>query len=102
MEYCLVLSARRYDFKDDAGKQVAGVTVTYLTGEGTTEGDTLGMPPMNISAASEVWPGLATLPGWYEMDFKQRPGKGGKPALQLVKVKLVEPLELAPHALSQS
>jgi hypothetical protein len=94
MEKCLVLSARKYDFKDDAGKQIEGVTVTYLTPDVQGEGDTRGCQPLSISALPTIWPQLESLPGLYEMDFKQRPGPKGKPTLTLVSAQFVESFEL--------
>jgi hypothetical protein len=31
-----------------------------------------------------VWHQLQAVPGFYQVDFRQRPGKGGRPALQAV------------------
>lgn len=94
MERCLVLSARQYDFKDDAGKQISGVTVNYLTLDQPTDSATRGCPPMTISAPVAVWRDLDVLPGYYDLDFRQRPGKGGKPTLMVVAGKLIEPLRI--------
>lgn len=101
MEQCVLLSARRYDFKDDAGKQVEGVTLTYLTENVETEGDTRGCQPLSIAGASSVWSKLAVVPGVYDMDFKQRPGPKGKPTLQLVDMKFISPVEFM-NGVSQS
>lgn len=101
MEQCVLLSARRYDFKDDAGKQVEGVTLTYITDNVETEGDTRGCQPLSVAGALSVWPKLAAVPGVYDLDFKQRPGPKGKPTLQLVDLKFVAPVELLDHAISQ-
>lgn len=94
METCVLLSARRYDFKDDAGKQVEGVTLTYITENVETEGDTRGCQPLSVAGASSVWSKLGAVPGVYDLDFKQRPGPKGKPTLQLVDVKFKEAIEL--------
>jgi len=100
METCVLLSARRYDFKDDGGKQVEGVTLTYITENVETEGDTRGCQPMSVAGAASVWSKLGAVPGIYDLDFKQRPGPKGKPTLQLVDVKFVSPVEMG-HAISQ-
>jgi hypothetical protein len=94
METCLVLSARQYDFKDTDGRQVDGITVTYLTLDAPIDGKTRGCPPMSISAPSQMWPQLAQLPGYYDVDFKQRPGPKGKPVLMLTGARFVQALEL--------
>jgi hypothetical protein len=101
MEKCLVLSARKYDFKDEAGKQVEGVTITYLVPDVQLDGDTRGCQPLSTSAPSSLWPQIERLPAVYEMDFKQRPGPKGKPTLQLVAARFVEPFELFSDALPQ-
>ena len=98
METCVLLSARRYDFKDDAGKQVEGVTLTYITENVETDGDTLGCQPLSVAGASSVWASLGEVPGVYDLDFKQRPGPKGKPTLQLVGLKFVAPVELMQDA----
>lgn len=96
MENCLILGARRYSFKDEQGQQREGVTLTYLTGEVETEGDRLGASPMSISGPLDIWRDLRTLPGYYEMEMRQRPGKNGRPSLHLAGVRFVEASELFP------
>ncbi len=82
---CLVLGARRYDFKDDAGARVEGVTLHYLTLDGEqdgTTGDQRGEIPMQVSAPVGVYQDLTRVPAFYDVDFRQRPGRGGRPTLQ--------------------
>ncbi len=93
LERCLLLSARRYDFNDDKGKRVAGVKVSYVMGDVDAQDEERGLAPLSINAPFELWPELVTLPGLYDVDFKQRPGANGKPTLQLVKVSLLQPLD---------
>lgn len=100
METCLVLAARRYDFKDEAGKQIDGITVTYITDEVQADGDTRGCQPINITAASNCWPDLVRLPAYYDLDFKQRPGPKGRPTLQLVNLQFKQAVELVQDAIS--
>lgn len=94
MEQCVLLSARRYDFKDEAGKQVEGVTLTYITEFVEVDGDTRGCQPLSVAGPSSVWSKLDTVPGVYDLSFKQRPGPKGKPTLQLVDMKFVSPVGL--------
>jgi hypothetical protein len=84
MQECLLLAARRYDFKDEQGRRIEGVTLTYLTGDVDKAGDRLGQMPMSIPAPVDVWHQLQAVPGVYGIDFRQRPGKGGRPTLQAV------------------
>lgn len=81
---CLVLGARRYSFRDDDGARVEGATLHYLTldGESATDGDQRGEIPLQVSAPLAVFSDLAELPGYYDVDFRQRPGPRGRPTLQ--------------------
>jgi hypothetical protein len=93
METCVLLAARRYQFTDDkTGRPVEGVSLTYLTGDSETTPDQRGMFPLSITAPLEVFGLLTEVPGVYDMDFKQRPGKGGKPALQVVGLRFKQAL----------
>lgn len=91
MEQCLILSARRYDFTDDEKVRHEGVTITYLTGEVQADDTTRGVVPMSVSLPLTLWPSVQQLPGFYEMDFRQRPGKNGRPTLTLTGVRFLQP-----------
>ena len=91
MERCLVLCARRYSFKDDSQRQVDGVTLSYLTGDREEGADRRGMEPLTISGDQRLYMDLQELPGVYELDFKQRPGKNGRPTLQVTVMKFLGP-----------
>jgi hypothetical protein len=94
MQECLILSARRYDFKDEDGRRIEGVTLTYLTGDVDREADRRGQAALSIPAPVDVWHQLQAVPGWYQIDFRQRPGKGGRPALQAIGVEFLAPVVL--------
>jgi hypothetical protein len=98
VEKCLLLSARQYDFKNDAGEHVAGITLNYLTLDAPLGGNTLGCPPLTINAPADLWPHLGELPGYYDMDFRQRPGPKGKPVLMVTGVRFVDALRFAGNA----
>jgi hypothetical protein len=102
MEKCIVLSARRYSFRDDAGKQVDGVTLNYLTGDVEKEQDRLGMEPITITGGLDLFPVLQAVPGVYEMDFKQRPGPRGRPTLQVTGVRFVSPARVVAAQASEA
>lgn len=91
---CLILSARRYDFKDDDGRRVEGVTLTYLAGEVDQEVDRRGQAPLSIPAPVDLWHQLQAVPGYYVIDFRHRPGKGGRPTLQAAALDFIEPVDL--------
>lgn len=91
MDY-LILSARMYDFTDQAGVHRDGVTVTYADVSEKPEGDRKGFSLLQISAPVGIWHQLAAVPGYYRMDFRQRPGPKGRPTLQLTDAQLVAPV----------
>ena len=93
MELCTLLQARRYNFEDDEGRTVEGVNLTYLTGDVETMGDRRGCAPLTVSAPVEIFAQPGAVPGVYGFDFKQRPGKGGRPALQVVGLQFRAPLD---------
>ena len=96
MERCIVLSARRYDFKDaESGRRVEGVTLSYLTGDPDQQTDFKGLAPMSIPAPSEVWHQLRAVPGVYAVDFRQRPGPKGRPTLQAVGAEFIAEADFA-------
>lgn len=90
----LVLSARRYDFTDQTGVHRDGVTVTYADSGETNDGDRKGLELMQISAPVTLWHQLDAVPGFYRLDFRQRPGPKGRPTLQLVGVECVAPVHV--------
>lgn len=83
---CLVLGARRYSFRSDDGERVEGVTLHYLTLDGErdtpTDDDQVGEIPFSVSAPISLFPELRSAPAYYDVDFRQRPGRGGRPTLQ--------------------
>lgn len=96
MERCIVMTARRYDFKDEGtGRRVEGVTLTYVTGDVEEQQDYRGRAVMSISAPGELWDKLKALPGVYAVDFKQRPGPKGRPTLQAVGVQFLGDADFA-------
>lgn len=96
MERCIVLTARRYDFKDaESGRRIEGVTLTYLTGEPELQEDYRGQAVMSIPAPSDLWHQLRAIPGVYAIDFRQRPGPKGRPTLQAVGAEFISEADFA-------
>lgn len=94
LETCIILSARRYEFKDDkTGELVKGCSVDYVTGDLANTETQRGAFPLTITAPPDVFGQLQAVPGAYEMDFKQRPGRNGRPTLQLVGLRFKQSLE---------
>ncbi len=93
MERVYALGVRRYGFNDDAGARVEGATLHYIVGDGPdpTDEDVIGELPMQVRVPRSVFQSLAgvELPGYCEIEFRQRPGRGGKPTLTAVDVRAV-------------
>ncbi len=101
---CLVLAARRYSFKDsETGALVEGAKLHYLILDGEQDGDTdqRGEIPFEVSIPFAVYEDLTGLPAFYDVDFRQRPGRGGRPTLQAVGVSYLGPVSFgeATHAI---
>lgn len=96
MEKALILAARRFDFADDkSGKQVEGVSLTYLTGDVESSADSRGCQPMTVTGPVDVFASLRDVPGLYSVEFKQRPGRNGRPTLQCVGLDFVQAVSLS-------
>jgi hypothetical protein len=101
MQECLLLAARRYDFSDESGRRIEGVTLTYLTGDIDNASDRRGQVPLSIPAPVAIWHQLQAVPGVYGIDFRQRPGKGGRPTLQAVGLEFLAAASLDAATLAQ-
>lgn len=91
----LVLHVRPYDFTAEDGKQVRGASVTYLDMTGPVENGELGHAPLTMSVPDEVARDFREAPALYELDFRHRRGKGGRPVLVLAGAQLQQPVALA-------
>ena len=89
-----MLGIRRYGFKDDGGERVEGSKISYLTLDAEDEEDSRGEIPLEVSAARSMFEKFDELPGFYDLDFRQRPGRGGKPTLQLAGLKYSGPASI--------
>lgn len=88
---CLVLGARPYDFRDDDGARVSGATVHYLTSTPASDAGAVGFLPMNLPASAEVGDQIKAqgAPAFYDIEFGQRPGRGGRPQTTLSAVEFI-------------
>ncbi len=92
---CLVLGIRRYGFKDDgSGERVEGSKISYLTLDAEDEEDSRGEIPLEVSAPRSLFEKFDELPAFYDLDFRQRPGRGGKPTLQIAGLKYSGPASI--------
>jgi len=85
----LLLAAKRYSFKNDQGEQVEGTTLHYLDIEGgpSNEASRVGFEPLTITAPLEVFESVQEVPALYSLDWRQRPGKNGRPTLSVTGLK---------------
>lgn len=90
----LVLHVRDYDFEDDSGGRVQGATISYLDLSAPAEQGELGFPPLQLSTSREVGRQFSDAPGFYDMNFVQKRGKGGKARLVLTGAKFLSSLPL--------
>lgn len=91
----LVLNAKRYSFANDDGEKVEGTTLQYLEpAELVAEENRRGAEVMTITAPVEFYDQLPTLPGLYDLGFRQRPGKNGRPTLTVTSARFLAGAEL--------
>lgn len=90
----LVIGLRRYDFKDDDGERVKGMTMHYVMPEGSGDEDTIGFLPVRESVSQEAAKGLAQVPGYYELYHEMRPGRNSRPTPTLVSMSFEGPADV--------
>ena len=91
----LVIHVSRYSFSNDRGERVEGVKVTYLPEEADAEPDSRGYKPITVTSQDyTLFNSFPSVPGLYDMRFRQRAGKDGKPTLELRSADLVAPVSL--------
>ncbi len=83
------MAARPYDFKDDDGSRVEGATLHYCTSDPAMDARSVGHVPLNISAPVKFFHLLDSVPGHYDIEFGQRPGRGGKPQPTVVGMRFI-------------
>ena len=95
----LVLHVRPYDFETEEGQRRQGSTVTYLdlSNDGVDAAER-GFAPLNLSVDTEIDRQLTAVPGVYDLEFRQRRGRNGKPTIVLAGAKLRQPVEFVKRA----
>lgn len=88
----IVLAVTRHAFTGEDGREVALCKVHYL-GDEYIEEDARGLGVLNISGGLDLWDNFQTVPGVYQLEFGQRPGRYGRPMVTLQGAELVESLE---------
>lgn len=94
MAHYMVLGARLYDFTNDKQQRFSGVKVTYVDLPENTS-TSIGYQPMVINGDAEMFPEFTEGAGIYDLDFRMRPDRQGKPALTLHSAKLFKKIDLS-------
>jgi len=89
----IVIGTSPFDLVDDNGQRVQGVKVYYLDNDPEDSNGVNGAKgyfPLNLSIMGDHVDKFGAVPGIYDLDFKQRRDKYGKPQLRLSNVEFVE------------
>lgn len=91
----LVLGVRSLDFKrDNEDSRVQMVQVTYCD-EQEYGADSKGYRPMTVNVdRMDMFAKFSIVPGYYDLFFRQRAGKGNKPVLVLSDAKFLGSVDL--------
>lgn len=94
----LVLGIKGYDFENkENGQHIAGVNVFYLDLlMEDYEPNVRGYTPLKTACTPKVLDKLSVIPGFYKLDFRQKPGAGGKPTLVLADAEFVGKMNFTP------
>lgn len=91
----IVIGTSPFDLVDDNGQRVQGVKVYYLDNDPVdSDNGAKGFFPLNLSIMGDHVTKFLDVPGIYDLDFKQRRDKYGKPTLSLRNVDFIEPVTL--------
>lgn len=90
----IVIGTNPFDLVDDNGQRVQGVKVYYLDGDPEESNGAKGFFPLNLSIMGDHVNDFPEVPGAYDLDFKQKRDKYGKPVLALRDVKFIKPVTL--------
>ncbi len=96
----LVLGAKRYCFVKDDGERIEGTTIYYTEDMDYPYEDInmKGVFPMNVTNKNmDFFDKFPQLPGYYDMVFRNKPDKQGKPVAVPVEAKFLRPFTTAPE-----
>jgi hypothetical protein len=99
MQEILVLGAKRYGFvNEESGEKIEGTTIFYLEDFDYPFNETnmKGVFPLNVTNQSmDFYDKFTELPAYYNVVFRQKPDKKGKPVTVPVEAKYSRPFVLA-------
>ncbi|MBU0531402.1 hypothetical protein KJ910_02820 [Patescibacteria group bacterium] len=95
-ELAFVISADRGTMQDEkTGRDINWMNFHYLTDYREADDNSVGLKPIKTGCTPEVFEVFRVHGiGLYKLDFKTRPGAGGKPAIALVKADCVGKIDL--------
>lgn len=86
----VVLGIQPVDFPDENGQRIQGAKVHYLPDEAEYTQQAKGFLPLNLFMRGDHVAKFEQLPGVYELDFRQRRDKQGKPIMMLKDCEYIE------------
>lgn len=94
----LVLCVKEYDFVNkETGEHLAGTNIYYLDLLMSDYQEGLkGLAPLKVSCTPRTLEKINTVPGFYDLNFRQKPGANGKPTLVLADADFKGALNLEP------
>lgn len=96
----IVTGVRSFNFVNDDGEKVQGVTVYYLDSFNEDSEYGKGHTSLNLTMIGDHMAKFPELPGVYDLNFRQARDQKGRPVLRLQGVEFVRPhdLEVVIHA----
>lgn len=90
----IVTGIRPFDFANDDGEKVQGVTVYYLDTFNEESDYSRGHTALNLTLIGDHLHKFVELPAVYDMNFRQSRDSKGRPTLRLQDLEFVEPFNL--------
>lgn len=90
----LVTGVRSFNFVNDDGEKIQGVTVHYLDNENENSEYSKGHTSLNLTMIGDHLDKFKQMPGVYDLNFRQDRDKRGRPVLRLQDATFVKPFDL--------
>lgn len=90
----IVTGVRPFNFKDDNGNFVQGVTVFYLDTVNEDSDFGKGHAALNLTLIGDHVSKFKTVPAVYELNFRQARDSKGRPTLRLDDAEFIQPFNL--------
>lgn len=90
----IVTGIRPFNFANDNGEKVEGVTVYYLDTHNEKSDYGRGHTALNLTLIGDHLDKFVELPAVYDLNFRQSRDSKGRPTLRLQDLEFVEPFSL--------